>query len=245
MADEIQCCFERYEKKYFLTPVQQKYLLDQMGPYVRADEYGEYTICNIYYDTDDWRLVRESIEKPVYKEKLRVRSYGVPGPDGEIFVELKKKYDGVVYKRRIITEAYEAEPFLRGLEPGSRFGQIGREIAWFQRFYQTTPKVFIAYDRTAFAGTDDPRLRITFDTNLRWRDTDLDLRLGDYGQPLLSGETVLMEVKMPGACPLWLSRLLSRSGTFPITFSKYGACYQEHILKNKMCKPNKEVTDCA
>ena len=238
MTDKIQYSFERYEKKYFLTEPQQKYLLSRMQPYIKADDYGEYTICNIYYDTDDWRLIRESIEKPVYKEKLRVRSYGVPEEDGKVFVELKKKYNGVVYKRRITTKAYMTESLLYGLEPEHLYGQIGQEIAWFQKFHQTKQKVFIAYDRTAFAGTEDTGLRITFEYNMRWRDKDLDLRLGDYGQPILSDNRILMEIKMPGACPLWLSRLLSEAEIFPVSFSKYGTCYREHILK----KNKKEAT---
>lgn len=245
MADKIQCSFERYEKKYFLTPIQQEYLLSRMKPYVTADEYGKYTICSIYYDTDDWQLVRESIEKPDYKEKLRVRSYGVPTEDGKIFVELKKKCDGIVYKRRITTDAYKAGPFLCGLEPPEHYGQIGREIAWFQNFHKTTPKVFIAYDRTAFAGTQDTELRITFDTKIRWRDTDLDLCLGDHGKALISDDKILMEIKMPGVCPLWLSRLLSEAGVFPVSFSKYGTCYCENILKNKINKTQKEAFHCA
>lgn len=167
----IQCCFERYEKKYCLTLSQQRFLLERMTPYMKKDAYGEYTICNIYYDTDDFRLIRASLEKPIYKEKLRVRSYGVPQEDGRVFVELKKKFDGVVYKRRITTGIQNVEPFLSGELPGENFGQIGREIGYFQSFYQTVPKVFIGYDRLAFAGIDDPQLRITFDTNLRWRDT--------------------------------------------------------------------------
>lgn len=245
MANTIQCCFERYEKKYFLTPIQQRYMLKRMEPYIKADDYGEYTICNIYYDTDDWRLIRESIEKPAYKEKLRVRSYGIPTEDGKIFVELKKKYNGIVYKRRITTEASMVEPFLYGMESKHCFGQIGQEISWFQRFHQTKPKVFIAYDRQAFAGIDDSNLRITFDTNMRWRDTDLDLCMGDYGHPILSTDQILMEVKMPGACPLWLSRLLSEASVFPTSFSKYGICYQEHIHKNIIDKTKKENTRCA
>ena len=124
MADKIQSCFERYEKKYMLTPDQQRFLLDGMRPYMQADDYGEYTICNVYYDTDDWQLVRASIEKPVYKEKLRVRSYGVPAADGSVFVELKKKYDGVVYKRRIVVPAGQAEPLLRGELPEDGFGHF-------------------------------------------------------------------------------------------------------------------------
>lgn len=230
MANQIQTCFERYEKKYRITAAQQQALLDGMRPYMTADVYGEYTICNIYYDTDDWRLIRASLEKPVYKEKLRVRSYGTPTPDGKVFVELKKKYDGVVYKRRITARAGQVEPFLAGRLPGRDFGQIGREIRWFQNFYHTKPKVYLAYDRQAFAGIEDPDLRITFDTGLRWRDTEVDLCRGDYGAPILPAGEVLMEIKIPGACPLWLSRLLSAVGAFPSSFSKYGTCYKDHLV---------------
>ena len=173
MAEGIQCCFERYERKYRLTKAQQRLILNGMRNHMKADNYGRYTICNIYYDTDDWRLVRASIEKPVYKEKLRVRSYGVQGDDGKVFVELKKKYDGVVYKRRIITAPETAKDFLGGEIPGSSFGQIGREIEWFQSFYSAVPKVFIGYDRLAFAGIEQPELRITFDTDIRCRTTEL------------------------------------------------------------------------
>lgn len=229
MAAQIKNCFERYEKKYRLTAEQQRLILEGMRPYMKKDAYGAYTICNIYYDTDDWRLIRASLEKPVYKEKLRVRSYGVPEENGRVFVELKKKYDGVVYKRRITTEAREAAPFLAGAVPNGH-GQIGQELLWFQQRYGAKPRVFIAYDRLAFAGIDDSELRITFDTNLRWRDTALDLRLGDYGAPITDLGMILMEIKLPGVCPLWLSQLLSRAEVFPTSFSKYGYCYQYHIL---------------
>ena len=227
MAAQIKNCFERYEKKYRLTAEQQRLILEGMRPYMKKDAYGAYTICNIYYDTDDWRLIRASLEKPVYKEKLRVRSYGVPEENGRVFVELKKKYDGVVYKRRITTEAREAAPFLAGAVPNGH-GQIGQELLWFQQRYGAKPRVFIAYDR--LAGIDDSELRITFDTNLRWRDTALDLRLGDYGAPITDPGMILMEIKLPGVCPLWLSQLLSRAEVFPTSFSKYGYCYQHHIL---------------
>ena len=229
MAAQIKNCFERYEKKYRLTAEQQRLILEGMRPYMKKDAYGAYTICNIYYDTDDWRLIRASLEKPVYKEKLRVRSYGVPEENGRVFVELKKKYDGVVYKRRITTEAREAAPFLAGAVPNGH-GQIGQELLWFQQRYGAKPRVFIAYDRLPFARIDDSELRITFDTNLRWRDTALGLRLGDYGAPITDPGMILMEIKLPGVCPLWLSQLLSRAEVFPTSFSKYGYCYQHHIL---------------
>ena len=92
----IQYSFRRYEKKYFLSPRQQEQLLQRIAPYIKEDAFDSYTICNIYYDTPDWRLIRASLEKPAYKEKLRVRSYGVPTETDRVFVELKRKFDGVV-----------------------------------------------------------------------------------------------------------------------------------------------------
>lgn len=214
MADTMQYSFARYEQKYFLTPAQQAALLARIAPYIQRDVHERYTICNLYYDTDDWRLIRASLEKPAYKEKLRVRSYGVPADGGRVFVEIKKKYNGVVYKRRITTTPADAAAFLR----------TGKSAA---------PKVFLAYDRTAFAGVDDPAVRITFDTDIRWRTTAPDLRCGDYGAPLLPPGQILMELKLPGACPLWLSRALTDIGARQTSFSKYGACYKTCILPNE------------
>lgn len=231
MGKKIQYSFQRYEKKYLITPLQQKRICAAARDYMKEDAYGRYTICNIYYDTPDWSLIRASLEKPVYKEKLRVRSYGTPALHDNVFVEIKKKYDGVVYKRRAVMEAGLAEDYLAGGAPASPGGQIGREIDWFQRFYRTAPQVFIGYERMALAGIEDPELRITFDTNLRWRDTGLDLCLGDHGERLLPGDQILMEIKIPGAAPFWLSRMLSEVQAFPISFSKYGTCYQNFIQK--------------
>ena len=239
----VQSCFKRYEKKYRLTPAQQRMIIEGMREHMTADEHAAYTLCNIYYDTADWSLIRTSLEKPVYKEKLRIRSYGTPTDGGKVFVELKKKYDGVVYKRRITAPAAGAVPFLAGVG-GDAYGQIGREIQWFQSFHRAQPRVFIAYDRLAFAGKEEPELRITFDTNLRWRDTDLDLRCGDYGAPIDDADMVLMEIKIPGVCPLWLSRLLSEAEAYPTSFSKYGACYKNH-LRPALQKKYKEGLHCA
>lgn len=226
----IQTCFRRYEKKYLLTPAQQEFILHGARGYMKEDAYGRYTICNIYYDTEDYSLIRSSLDKPVYKEKLRVRSYGTPQPQEDVFVEIKKKVDGIVYKRRVKLAAGLAPRYLAddlALSPG---GQISREIEWFQRFHRTQPRVFIGYDRMALAGTEQSELRMTFDTNLRWRDTALDLRAGGGGELLLPPEQVLMELKIPDAAPLWLGRLLSEAGAYPVSFSKYGLCYREHIV---------------
>ena len=175
----IQCSFQRCEKKYFLTPAQQQALLAVMADHTRRDVYGEYTICSTYYDTEDWRLIRASIEKPAYKEKLRMRSYGTPAESSKVFAELKKKCGGVVYKRRITTSPARVEALLARRLPGATFGQIGSELEWFCRRYRPQPRVYIAYDRLAYAGIDDPDLRITFDTHIRWRTEQPELRCGD------------------------------------------------------------------
>ena len=234
----IQSSFARIEKKYLLTRAQHRRILPELQAHTEPDEFGQYTICNIYYDTSDFALIRASLEKPVYKEKLRLRSYGVPTDDSRAFVELKKKFDGVVYKCRITLSERDAVRYLSGDASAAPDGQIRRELDFFLRRCSVAPRAFIGYDRTALRGTDDPALRVTFDTGLRCRLDRLDLRLGGDGDPLLPPDRVLMEVKLPDAAPLWLSRLLSESGIFPTSFSKYGTLYQEHILK-------KELTYCA
>lgn len=127
--------FARKELKYRLTASQDRFLREALAPYVTPDRYGESTICNIYYDTPDFRLIRKSIEKPVYKEKLRLRSYGPAGPDDATFLELKKKYKGIVYKRRISLSERDAMNYLNGTSPLPEKGQISRELDWFLAFY--------------------------------------------------------------------------------------------------------------
>ena len=225
----IQSCFKRYEKKYMLTREQYQAMILGMAFYMRPDEHPRYMIGNVYYDTADYGLIRASLEKPVYKEKLRVRSYGVPDDGGLAFVEIKKKFDGVVYKRRVTMTAAEADAWLRGGRPPQE-SQISREIDWFMSFYHPMPAVYIAYDREAYAGVENDELRITFDRNLRWRDTDVDLRAGDRGNPMLGDGRILMEIKIPGAAPLWLARLLSENHIVSASFSKYGAYYKQAVL---------------
>ena len=226
--------FKRYEKKYLLSPEKFNILIEGMAPYLTADAYSTYTVCNLYYDTPDYRLIRMSLEKPVYKEKLRLRSYGIPGAKDSVFLELKKKYKGIVYKRRI---ALTLEAFRRGEFPEE---PIPQEIAWFMQMYHNPmPVVYLAYDREAFSGSQDIGLRVTFDRNIRWRDQLLDLSKGCWGTPLLGNE-VLMEVKIPSAMPLWMCRLLSQYEIYPVSFSKYGTCY-----RNCLSQQRKEIVTCA
>ena len=224
----IQTCFKRIEKKYLLDKVQYYAMLDGIAKYMEPDLYTNYAIGNVYYDTYDYELIRSSLEKPVYKEKLRVRSYGTPADSDRVFVELKKKFDGVVYKRRITMSAEDAaDSLLCGHI--DRTDQISKEINWFLHTRNIYPMAFIGYDREAYAGIEDPNLRLTFDTNLRGRSWDLDLREGTSGMYILPRETILMEIKIPGSAPIWLSRLLSENRIFDSSFSKYGTYYKQLI----------------
>ena len=245
VPQNIQRCFQRYEKKYLLNPEQYQKIRAGLAPYMEADERGRYTICNLYYDTPDFQLIRASLDKPVYKEKLRMRSYGVPADGDSVFVELKKKYKGVVYKRRTVLEAGEALDYLAGRCSPRAKDQICREIDWFLGRYHPVPQVFIAYDREALAGLEDRVLRVTFDIDLRWRDTALDLRSGDGGERITSRDQILMEIKIPGSAPVWLSRLLSENSVFPTSFSKYGVCYRENLMWPVKRHPGKAVRFCA
>ena len=226
-----QLRFKRYEKKYLLTEEKYRALMAELRDKIEPDRYFSSTVCSIYYDSDDYSLIRRSLEGPVYKEKLRLRSYNVPGDGDTVFVELKKKYKGIVYKRRVSMRAKEAEMYLSGRAPAPEDSQMIHEIDWFMQLHKPKPKVFIACDRLAYTAIDNPQLRITFDENLRWRDTELELTAGSHGEPLTEEGVRIMEIKIPGAAPLWLTELLSRNEIYPRSFSKYGSCYKQNILE--------------
>lgn len=229
-----QMVFKRYEIKYLLNGKQKEKVLRAMEPYMEPDAYGRSTIRNIYYDTDNYRLVRKSLEKPVYKEKLRVRSYRAVGPDDRVFVELKKKYDGVVYKRRISVAEQAAFQYLTGRITAPEPSQITEEIDYFLRFYETlAPKVFLSYEREAFYTKEPGEFRVTFDENILWRETDLSLEKGIYGAPILKPGQTLMEIKTPGAIPLWMVKVLSEESIRQTSFSKYGNAYLEICNREK------------
>lgn len=228
---DTKLSFKRYEKKYLLSREKYEALWAELEPYLKPDRFFQSTVCSVYYDWEDFRLIRSSIEKPVYKEKLRLRSYNVPRADDTVFVELKKKYKGIVYKRRVQMEARQAEDYLAGLCPAPDDGQINREIDWFLKTNPVLPRVFIACDRRAYVSRDNEELRLTFDSSIRWRETELSLTAGDQGKELLEDGQVLMEIKLPEAAPLWLAEMLSRLEIFPRGFSKYGQCYKNELVE--------------
>lgn len=236
----VQSVFKRYEKKYLLDAVQYQKLIKVINEHMKPDKYGKHTICNIYFDTPDFRLIRTSIEKPVYKEKLRLRSYGIPTEDSTVFVEIKKKYDGIVYKRRITMSLRDAYRYLFNGIRTPENSQIKREIDYFISYYRPIPKMYIAYDRVAYFCEEDPNFRITFDSDIRYRDSDLYLEHGDYGENLIDGEYHLMELKIAGAIPLWLTHALSEFKIYPASFSKYGNIYKKELCEKQTAKPEQK-----
>ncbi|MDO4295400.1 MAG: polyphosphate polymerase domain-containing protein [bacterium] len=228
MAQEI---FKRYEKKYLLTAEQYEWIRLELTGHMTMDDYGRHTISNIYFDTEQFELIQHSIKKPVYKEKLRLRAYGKVSEGSLVFVELKKKYDGIVYKRRVQLSLEEANAYLYEGKYPQKDSQILREIDYAYSFYRLLPKMFIAYDRIALFGNEDEQLRVTFDENIRYRKEDLELLKGSHGSTLLPVGVVLMEVKIPGAMPVWMSHLFSELGIYPTSYSKYGACYKRELVE--------------
>lgn len=227
---DARLTFKRYEKKYILSPWDYEALWERLGPYMEPDEFFSSTVCSVYYDTENFALIRNSIDAPIYKEKLRLRSYNIPGPEDTVFVELKEKFKGLVYKRRITMGELEAEEYLAGQIPPPDDRQVTREIDWFLKTNKVRPRVFIASEREAWVAKDEKELRITFDRDIRWRDTELSLRYGSHGENILTDGTVLMEIKMPESAPMWLARMLSELSIFPQGFSKYGTCYRNNLI---------------
>ena len=218
--------FKRVEKKYLLTRKQYEQLCERLAPYMHHDRFYESDIRNIYFDNKSDELIETSLKKPAYKEKLRLRSYGAPEADGMVFFEIKKKYQGIVYKRRISMTRDEAYRYIQtGELPENLIGNIPVEIDYMIRRYRLFPKAYISYHRLALVGNNDPELRITFDSDIISRYSDVRLESDAPGEQLLPPDTVLMEIKIPGALPLWLAHILSDMAVYPQSYSKFGTAH--------------------
>ena len=238
MAIEV---FNRYEKKYRIKQDVYVELRKRLEEYMEADKHskngGFYTICNIYYDTDQNDLIRTSIEGKIYKEKLRLRSYGVVAPNENVYLEIKKKYNKRVNKRRTVlklTEAYEYVRTKQKPEAQTYMNQqVLSEIDYFLHRLDLKPRLFLAYERCAFFGKEDNNFRVTFDRNIVTRRYDLGLEYGVYGEKLLPDDEWIMEVKIDQTMPLWITKILSELHIYPTSFSKYGTEYKKFLANNK------------
>ena len=251
----MQSIFKRYEKKYVITKEQGDVLQELIARYMSVDRDGEYLVQNLYYDTANWDVIRESIEKPLYKEKLRLRFYNNYNPLSQGFLELKKKYDNVVYKRRIAFSLGEIKTrCIREIVTehavlaahAANDSQISKEIKFFLQNKNVSEKIFIVYKRTAYNSINADNLRISFDRDIFFNLNApvLTQRLAAEGTDfshdkscqILDKNHLVMEIKTSGAVPLWLSHALSENKIFPVSFSKYGACFVNHILKRQDIK---------
>ncbi|VYT87926.1 VTC domain-containing protein [Clostridium tertium] len=242
--------FQRYEKKFILNETQYKKLLPILYEYMNEDKFcknGEnYSIYSIYYDTLDNQVIRHSINKPYYKEKLRLRSYKSPiGENDKVFLELKKKINGIVNKRRATLTLKEAYMFLEyNIRPKSidyLNNQVLDEIEYYLDNNKVSPKVYISYSRKAFFGKNDKDFRITFDSNIISRRDNLSMQLGVYGERILPNKSYLMEVKILGAIPIWLSKIMSELEIYNTHFSKYGNEYIKYCLNNNCNARRKSI----
>ena len=230
-----QTIFKRVEKKYLLDEETYQKFRERIAHMTKPDAFSESSIYNVYFDTPDYRLIRRSLEKPVYKEKLRLRTYQVPKKDSPSFIEIKKKYDGVVYKRRIELPYETSVRYLTGRAKLENPTQISREIDYFKSLYKgLRPMMAISYDRIALAGVNDPELRITFDTNIRYRKEQLSLMNGNMGRDILKKGQHLMEIKVAGAFNLELAHILNELDIRQVSFSKYGTAYQMELQKSRV-----------
>lgn len=234
-----QKVFKRHELKYLITIDQFNELKEIFKEYMIRDKFHKSSIRNIYYDTPSFLLIRRSIEKPEYKEKLRIRSYKTIDNNDEVFIELKKKYKKVVYKRRETMSYEEALNFLNNKIVPNNF-QITNEINYFLNYYEDLkPRMFLSYEREAYASIEGKNFRITFDKDVTWRNYDFDLSKEPYGENILPKGMILMEVKTVLGYPRWLLDFLSKNKIYKISFSKYGNAYKELMRKEK--EENEEI----
>ena len=225
--------FKRVEMKYLLTLEQYKYVQEELLKHgMEKDKYFFCTIQSLYYDTPNKLLIRRSLEKPEYKEKLRLRGYGIVENEQKAFLEIKKKYDGIVYQRRVDISEKEAMSFMRNKDEHLST-QIGREIEYFRDYYKNLePSMLVIYDRFSY-GDPNTDLRITFDTNVRYRTRDLSLSKALYGTLILSYDYAIMEIKTAYGIPMWLCHLLSEMKIYKTSYSKYGTAYSLELEKEK------------
>ena len=221
--------FRRVEQKYLLDKQQYESLLEMINNNIEKDKYYKSTICNIYFDSDNYDLIVKSIEKPIYKGKVRLRSYEIPNLDSNVFLEIKSKYDGVVGKRRVSCSLKEFYDYIDNDIMPNCNKQIMNEIDYYFKRYKLKPKLFLAYDRTSYFEKNNPNFRITFDKNIRSRETNLRLEYGDNGNLYFKSDTYIMELKTLGALPLWFTKILSQLKIYPMSFSKYGSIYKKKV----------------
>ncbi|MCL1842606.1 MAG: polyphosphate polymerase domain-containing protein [Defluviitaleaceae bacterium] len=228
----MQAVFKRHEKKYLITSEQAQNIQSILPGRMTPDGTGTYWVQNIYFDNNRWDVINISMDKPYFKEKMRLRCYGDINTANHVFLELKKKYAGIVYKRRVALPKQALDiPLENALE--SDDSQIARELKFYLQTAQVSRKMFLSYRRAAFMGMgENSPLRITFDSTIRYRTNKLDfIHSPKDGSLVFPENAVIMEIKTPFSIPLWLARFLSENKIFGTSVSKYGVCFSDFFQK--------------
>ncbi len=214
--------FRRVEQKYLINKEQKDKLLNNIADYIEEDEYFKSEISNIYFDNDNHELLIESLEKPKFKIKVRLRMYN---NSNDVFLEIKDKVNGIVGKRRIKLTLDEFNDYFDNHK--IKNNQIMKELDYYFKLFNLKPSIFVAYDRLSYKEKDNKNLRITIDANLRSRYNNLKLESGSYGDKYFDNDTYIMEIKVLDSMPLWLVKNLSILEIYPISFSKVGNIYSK------------------
>lgn len=223
--------FRRIEKKYIITKEQYLMLKDIIENKMIEDEHGKSTICNIYFDTGQFDLIRHSITKPVYKDKIRLRSYNIPTNNSIVYLEIKRKYKGEVSKRRSEMQLNEFYEYMKDKNSFAKENQVRKEILYYFQFYNLKEAMFVSYYRRAYYDRNNRDFRVTFDSNIIARNYDLKLEKGIYGDNILKNNKYIMEIKTLEAIPIWFVKILDELKICPCGFSKYGEAYTQLVLK--------------
>ena len=242
--------FRRIEKKYLVSEADLKRFLKICGKNLKKNKYFASTVCSLYFDTKNDDLIIKSIDKPDkpnFKEKIRLRSYDVPGMKDYVFFEIKTKHregkDRIGDKRRfqlLLSDYYDwtkgkvsLEEIAKKKVEKTNDVQIAREIEYVIKYLELQPKILICSERESYEGAEDSQLRVTIDKNLRYRTKKLRLEKGSEGREFFEDEkNSILEIKTAGGMPMWLVRALNELKIYPQGFSKYGKIYQKMKGKN-------------
>lgn len=237
--------FNRYEKKFIVSKAQAKMLKAEMRSFIEPDAFSSnsyYTICNVYYDTLEDEIIKKSVSKPIFKEKLRLRAYGKSGPEDIVYLEIKKKLNGFVNKRRTSITVTEANNLIFNkvmpIRKKYHNTQVLNEIYHYVLKKELVPRIALSYDREAFFAKNDASLRITFDFNIQSRRDDVHVGRSSLDEHVLDDNYTIVEIKTSSAFPLWLTHILSKYKIYHQSFSKYGTEFYEHLIKDRKVDPS-------
>ena len=224
---------DRMEQKYFVSFDKYKKLMDIIEDKLVKDKYFSERIYNIYFDNDEYEFMTKSLDKPLYKEKVRLRSYETADKNSNVFLEIKKKFQGHGNKRRVVINYNDAIDYINNKIIPDTNKQIMNELDYTFKKNNLKPKISLTYDRLSYAFKEDDSYRITFDTNIRYSNKKIDLVDLDDDYCLFN-DGYIMEVKTLKGYPMWFIKALNELKLFPTSYSKVGEAYKELKERNEL-----------